>query len=383
MKNILVIAMDIGHSAPGIVYGKLLQQIGNRVNCYVLCPKVNSSISLMKVYSPQYKSLPFRAADFLYTTLGTNIKDVIWSIKVFRFFQKSKNIDYDCVISFVSSGNYAPIIAGELLSSKWKKPWVIYTVDAIPPPVSWSNNPRLTKSVSRFLKRWINHASGIFAANPMMLAYVKSIFSDFQGKTGVVYTPCDKLDFIPKKVVHDGIVFLYTGNLYGIRKIDSLLRAFRAFLKKHPQSKLLFVGNVYSKILSEYQDLVELSNVQLHPYTDDLSEYYCIADVLLDIGAAIDNDVFLSSKIVNYLAYKKPIVAITQNGSPAREIFRDAETIIHCHHNEKEIEEAMMKSLSLMDSQFEDREVYLKMFSAEVVANNFVDDILHLIDRSL
>ncbi len=380
MKKILFIAMNLGDTAPGIVYEKLLTQMSNSVECSIICPNINSSKVVFKnVVSLVYKKLSFRIEEFLYTHFGTNIIDFIWSRRVMSQLDKSFISNFDCIVSLVSSGNYAPIVLGDMLALTYNKPWAIYTVDAIPSPLAWKNKPRQHKAIISFLKKKVRHATGLFAANPMMLSYVQSVFAYHHGNIGIVYTPYDKVLIKSVHITHNGFIFLYTGNIYGIRKIDSLLQAFRNFLVEYPKSKLVFVGNVFSDVLMEYEDLIDSEKVVLYPFTNDLSEHYGKADVLLDIGAAVDNDVFLSSKIVNYLAYKKPIICITQEGSPARAIFKDVKTIIHCHHNEKEIEKSLKKSVTLLDSSFEDREVYLKNFSAQNVAKKFTDDIFNMI----
>lgn len=375
MKNVLFIAMDIGSTSPGIVYEKLLRQMINKIKCTIICPSINTIEPFDTLPSPPYKRLPFRVENFLNTVFGTNILDIIWSRRIYKQIRINTINKIDCIVSLVSSGNYAPILAGAKVSSRYNKPWLIYTVDAIPTPVAWNHNPRQNKAISIFLKTFISHASGLYAANPMMLSYVQSIFSYSYGKTGVIYTPRDFVPIQPVKIQHEGIVFLYTGTVYGVRKIDNLLMAFRAFLEIDCKSKLIFVGKVFSDALNKYQDLLISGNIEIHSFTNSLNEFYRRADILLDIGADVDNDVFLSSKIVNYLAYKKPIIAITQDGSPARAIFKDAQTILHCHHNCNEIVESMKKSVLLLDTSFEDRDKYMKEFSAEYVAKRFIDEI--------
>ena len=375
--KILIICKDTTTTAPGIVYKKIIKALSEYANCDVVCPSFNKQLDNRVSHLPTYPypQIRYGLEQILYNLFGTNMMDYIWSFfELIRLYRLISNRDYNFVLSFVSTNNYAPLILGKAISSKMKITWGVYAVDAIPSPPAWTTNPKQRKKVYSFLNKYIPKAGLLFSANPSMLKYELESFPNFQGVSTVVLTPCEEsLDTMVNTTHDDIITFLYTGNIYGARKVDSLLAGFKQYNQNNPKSRLIFVGNIPSTCLSGYEDLVEKETIQTHSYTTDLTMYYSNADVLVDIGSVFSNDVFLSSKISNYLQYGKIIIAITEEGSPAREMMSGVESIIHCHHNEEEVYNAMKKAAGIIEYPIEDRKDLINKFRPETVAKILFD----------
>ena len=108
------------------------------------------------------------------------------------------------------------------------------------------------------------------------------------------------------------------------------------------------------------------SAIEIHPFTRDLDPFYKNATALIDIDADLENDVFLSSKIVNYLNINRIIISETGLNSPSRHLFKEISSIIHCDHNSDELYEAMIKSnLIRSNISYEDRLAAIEIFSVE------------------
>ena len=377
MKRYLIIAMDIGLSAPGIVYAKLIREMQKMCDISIICPAISKQFSEAIEVLPckPYKRFRNRIEKLLFKYFGKNISDQIWSRKVTLQYLKTHHIDaFDGIISFTSCYNFATLYLGRLLSKELKKKWIIYSVDAIPAPLDWNDDRQLHKHVNEQLKKTVVNADAFFSSNPIMLEYELGLFGDFNGNTGVVLTPHD-YSANYKKINHTGISFLYTGNIYGPRKVDALVAAFDSFSKEHPDSTLTFVGHFFANISEQHKHLVDEGKIIIHKFTEKITTYYESADVLIDIASIHPNDVFLSSKIVNYLPVSKPIIAISGENSPVRLLFDGIPTVLQCHHNPDEVLQALNNSLKFIDSDFEDRKEIVHRFAVETVTANFIKEI--------
>lgn len=369
--------MDVDKSAPGVVYGKLLKYLADKFEITLICPDAErcTEDKVKKIDIPPYKRLRHKIETFLFRHFGCNFRDAIWSSKVRRTLNLKDLKDVDAVVSFVSQGHFAPLYLGKHVARCIEKKWLVYSVDAIPTPLDWNPDIRRHRNQSSELNRLISEADAFFSANPIMLEYELRTLKSFHGYNGVVLTPFDSQTVSNEFIPHEGCTFLYTGNVYGARKITSLLSAFKQFHNQHLNSKLIFVGKGFEEARRDYADLVNKGFIEIHGFTNDLTRFYAKSDVLIDIAADVPNDVFLSSKIANYLPYNKPIIAISGENSPARTLMGGCDSIMHCYHNEDEIHDAMQKAKNYIGIQISDRSALLEKFAIETVSENFANEI--------
>ena len=106
-----------------------------------------------------------------------------------------------------------------------------------------------------------------------------------------------------------------------------------------------------------------------------MSSYYKEADILLDVNAYFDNDVFLSSKIINYLPVQKVILSVTGENSPTRICFQDDDTIIHCKHDSMEVKDMLIKAANMSNNDYRVREKHVEMMSVSSVTSELVKTI--------
>lgn len=126
------------------------------------------------------------------------------------------------------------------------------------------------------------------------------------------------------------INFLHTGNLYQERKIDkfmSIINYIDESLKN--KIKFEFIGchdklnddiNLCKKynLNADFSNCYQFENWNFQkaiPYYE-MRKYFNTSDILLHIEFISDNNHFLSFKLIDYLAYNKPIITITQKNSP-------------------------------------------------------------------
>lgn len=378
--RILIIASQVGKTAPGIVFERLIKGLSLHYEIDVITSNYSPNINLDGVKNVSVISLGlgnrYRTLERILTSsFNINIIDIIWAYRA-----KNKCFtQYELIFSFSSFHNLYSLIAGTKIASKQKIKHFAYFVDAIPAPNGWIPMNSYFNGVKRIINKYLGLVDGFFAANQKMLNYQLSTFKHKNNLvSGVIYNPSNNIVTENYEKNDDSKhVFLYTGGVYGLRTPYYVIEAFKEVLKAHPNSKLVFVGTNLSDKYLENCSEYEKKKIVIVPYVNDLTEYYKSATALIDIDANIDNDVFLSSKITNYLFINRIIISVTGKNSPSREIFRNIPSIFQTSHDVEEIAFAMIRSINNShNADFNDREVIQKKFSLL----NVVESIRYFID---
>ena len=371
--HLLVLANDLGRTAPGIVYETILRE---------MCIKSEVSLITVEGSSVEYDGIcllpnakKFKEKRWMenmqISLFGRSLYDDFWLFRQKRLIDSETVGKQDVIVSFASNHNFKSIILGHYLSRRYGKPWVIYLVDAVPAPIGWLKSKRLHNSTKRFIRRYIKSADALFSSNGQMLEYQLSDIS-FDKPKGVLYTPIRSMSPVMCDTGNGADPYLlYTGGLYGARKPELLVEAFRKLLERYPKCKLVFVG-IGDYNLENCNDLIEAGKIEIHGYVKDLTPFYEKATVLLDLNSYFDNDIFLSSKIVNYLPINRPIVSITGLNSPSRNIFTEDPSILHCRYDASEICLALEQSIENNTVNRVSRQHYLTIFSAESNVDRFL-----------
>jgi len=377
--------MDLANLAAGIVFRRMIAAMKDYADCEIICPNIEDSISdtFHCIPCPPYKRLPYRIEKRLQDCQGYRISESYWAGSTYRKVKSTVSRGgYTAIVSFVSAANFAPLYLGRKLAKKARLPWIVYSVDAIPAPLAWQPNEKLRNKLYRRLDKFVSQAQALFSANPMMMQYEQKTFAHFKGYSGVVLTPCDEaVTYNPDAAHHSTVTFLYAGSLYGPRNIDALLAGFEQYHKKHPEARLVFVGNRYSTDFTGFEQLLNSGAIECHDFRAEMAAFYEQADVLIDLNADIENDVFLSSKVCNYLSYNKSILTISEDGSPVRTLFSGVESIVHSHHHAEEIFLAMEKAAAMIGQAIDDRTELRHQFMPHSVAEKFCRDLEVLTGR--
>lgn len=372
--KILILSSDIGTSAPGIVYMKLIEGLSRKHDVDLITADFNPSTdlnSIKKITEIKDTRIPTRVHKFIFTLFGINPFDLLWSRKVNKFIKNFDNTNYDLIFSLISFNHYAALICSEKLSKCYNIKHFVYSVDAIPAPLGWLKDDLFFKKTKKLIAKLLSDVDGIFLANQKMLEYQLNIVNPKNKiATGVIYNPSygklQTLDFTGGETN----TFLYTGGIYGPRKICFVIEAFREILKEYPNSTLEFVGSTIPENNLKILTKTERSKVIIHPFTKDLTQFYQRATALLDIDADLENDVFLSSKITNYITINRIIISETGVNSPSRKIFKNIPSIFQCLHNKEMLTTAMRNSIRQRDIiDFKDRSEIIALFDLETVTD--------------
>lgn len=315
--RILFITTELGKRAPGKVYESFINDYIEKYgeeNIDIITTESNSNSNNVKIYKRGYIHPRLR-----------KLSIILFSVDLFDWAlvkKINKSIDtakYDIVFSLMSLHNFMPLYLGNLLKNSNKKvDWYVYSVDAVPPPLGWGESTFYRKGLTKMMRTNFKKINKFYSSNEVMLNYQLNLLKcSFSGEKGYIHTPGK---YKGKKIFdknNDGFFnLLYTGGIYGVRRPESLVEAFYRITLLYENIRLYFVGtNPVSVDLSKYDERFK-SKIIFVSYTDDLEKYYQLADVLIDIDADLDNDVFMSSKFFNYIMINRPILSITRENSP-------------------------------------------------------------------
>lgn len=310
--KILILTTSIGDNAPGKVflsYINMFKELGYEVD--VVSTKNVSSIS-SDIVQRNYVHPRLRKLSII--LFGVDVFDLWLAKKTTYLYEKN----YSHIISMVSAHHFFPLYLGCFLKKRQRSSqWIVYSVDAIPAPKGWDIGEQYSNGLVRMMNKYLKISDGLYFSNKVMLKYQLDLLSyKYSGKKGALYTVPNVQYKEYERRETDSFNLMYMGGIYQARKVDELLKGFDIFQEKVKSTKLYFVGTNRQAV--DTSGLSEAANerVVFVDYVSDLTHYYEISDVLIDIDADIDNDVFISSKFFTYVAVNRVIFSITRVGSP-------------------------------------------------------------------
>ena len=344
--RILIVSHHIGGNASGIVAERFAAEMAkyNEVDLCTYDYRPCSNIEYRNLKQLKYP-LCHQGLYRRYKKLGM----ILFHTDIIDELKKKKTVlsgrQYDIVLGICYGNSFFGVIAGLFASTYYKCKMACYLLDPIPAPIGWSKDNIYRRRLQSFITKKLSRADYIASSNPQMLAYQMRLF-DFPVALGseTIYTPCnyDRVRNIPYKPNGNIFSFVYTGNIYGLRSARHIVKAFGLLASEYDNVELIFIGNAdLDDCDMEPFDFSFQTRIRIIPYASDLMAYYEIAGAFIDIDAELPGDVFLSSKIVNYLTINRPIICETGQGSPSRLLFGNIPSIIQCDHNPEEIYHAM------------------------------------------
>lgn len=368
----MVVSLEVRDTAPGIVFKSLLNEMADTTTeIHLLTPAADKQFLKpdIRVIDARSYSAGWDRSERSWRRYGFNKYDMKWvSLVLLKNLRRLRAEKYDAVVTFVSNGYYASLDLSYMLSRLLNLKWLIYSVDALPCTEPWYEASMSSyRNIWKHIRKVCGKADCFLSSNEYMMHFQQSVMEDYKGRWGVVYTPWTPLARPFNVQKHEGYTFLYAGSLYGLRRIDGLVEAFREFVGKHPDANLVFVGDCKDSYKNLCKDLTEEGKVKFLPYSNDIQSYYEKADVLLDIAADIPDDVYISSKIISYLPIHLPIIAISGANSPVRSLM-NTPSIFHAYNRKDEILNAMENAMAC--NSFDDREKLVELCSTATLARN-------------
>jgi glycosyltransferase involved in cell wall biosynthesis len=214
--------------------------------------------------------------------------------------------------------------AARILKQKRNVPYLLYCCDLWPESMKAMLGNQFSGLVSHYGKicgKIYREASRIAVESPAFMEY-------FEQKHQVLY---EKLIYIPQFSTdestpqvkeHEGVNFVFMGNMGTVQGIPLMLEAFRDAVEQSPNvdMKMHFVGDgVALPAAKEFVSSNGLANVVVfhgrHPI-EDMSKFYAIADVCI---MALDDSSLIGatipSKLQGYMAAGKSVIAAASGGT--------------------------------------------------------------------
>ncbi len=265
--------------------------------------------------------------------------------------------EYDAIITW--SQSHSIHLAALKIKNKFPNlPWIAHLSDP------WADNPFLIRyfgyrTIQKPLeKKVIKKANAInFTTNLTRMMVMKKYPKDWINKTYVTPHSYDLSLYNSKSKKNDGkLKVAYFGNFYGPRNPEIFLNALEDIHNRdnHFFQNILFqfigkwVGNENWNIgdLNLPKDLVIFEKPI--SYLESLKRMLD-ADMLLILDAPFDISVFFPSKLVDYIGAKKPILAITPEGSCA-DIVREVGGLVCSPDSTESVQNGITSAISSLRS---------------------------------
>lgn len=261
---------------------------------------------------------------------------------------KEENID----VIFSTSDPYTGHLMAFILSKLSGKPWIADFRDP------WTQDPlyeyrgMFRERIDNYLERKILESAKrvIVTTDLTRSGFLDKYPGLFPDKILTITNGFDPDDFYKeeKPAASDEFTIFYSGRFYGARGSRDFFKALRAFIDKRPglgsKIKAHFVGVFDGSTMKIVKNLA-LENVVTYwgyvPRKDYLKRLLTADAFLLTFDTDGSKDVRILGKVFEYLASKKPILAVVPEGENANVIRRTKSGVIVNPGNINGIEEAL------------------------------------------
>jgi hypothetical protein len=266
---------------------------------------------------------------------------------------------YDLIYSRSMPG--ASHVVALYAKEKLRVPWVAQFSDP------WGNNPyhplhgRKKQVIERFERRVIEQGDGfVFPTVEIRDLYASVYGRSVQEKALVVPHHFDEAIYetTGQAAGREKVRLAYIGDFYGLRSPEPLVKALHKLKERRAdlveQLELQVVGNVEGKfhgLLEEAQRSLGLNvqRVGQVPYRKSL-ELMRETDLLLLVDAPSDVNLFLSSKLIDYLGAQRPILGITSTKGTAGRLLTEYGWDVHHPNDVDEIAHSLERYLGELET---------------------------------
>ena len=388
MKIVLICQIDKKNGPTGVVAKKLVDELINQTESLIICnfgDFLFDGYKLNRVFNISASSFPKKEmlSKLIYMFFKYPLHEIPSILKAFiktKSIIKKFNPDVTMVITHSEGLNL--ILLGDLLRKTSGSKFYVHSTDPIPAPSYWYNNMRLHKGLVKSTKTILKNVDYLSLSNQFMLNYELKLLGEFKKNTlqsFVVHNPSELISLNNFDTKSDSKVrFLYFGNIYHKRQPDLLIKVFLKLVDKYPNFILQFAGIRHPK-LDKYDIPSHLvNNIELLQYTDNPSEYLTKADVLVDFDAPFKDDVYISSKVINYLTVEKPIFSLTPENSPTSKLLESCkQTIVVSNYEEDMVYDGLIKAhlLSNQNLNYDERNNIIESYNVKNINANLLPNI--------
>lgn len=371
--KVLIIADNLGNNAPGVVFRNILAGLSKKMEFDLISstPDYTPTHNGNYIFEKQSRIPSWRVRTSLFKLFGFYHTQKFWAKRVQKYIKRGQ---YDTIISLMSSTFYSSLMAADMYARKHHVKHICYCVDAVPAPYPWETDEVYSNSMKRLVKNYMQTVDTLCMTNKEMLDYEVSLIGNENIKKVVLPNPPKYNEMVMLSNENIEPSFAYAGKIYGVRNPDALLQGFSMFVEQHPDAKLYFIGSGSLEAELNQKDYPCKDHLIFIPYTRELESIYSKCIGLVDVNANIDNDVFLSSKVISYLPYNRMIISESGKNSPVRNVFKGATTVLHVSHSNTDIFTAMCTCYkSSTTSDYSERLNYISTMSMESACRKIMD----------
>ncbi|MDD5195856.1 MAG: glycosyltransferase, partial [Candidatus Omnitrophica bacterium] len=276
-----------------------------------------------------------------------------WNINTcFKILFSRKN-KFDLI--FTVSTPVADHVSGLILKKVLNLPWVVFFSDAWVDNSSACQNLNGALKAHKFFQRKVIEKADalLFITEELRNTFLARYSVDYRYKCFVVphsfYPDFDSI--IPHRNAEDGnkLLFRYVGSSTVSRSPEILLSAI-ALSKKlssgiEKSFKFEFIGRAYpglKGLIKKYALEKEVFEIPPVSYLESL-RYMRGADVLININSDAKTDIFLPSKLIEYLGARKPIFGIVPKEGSCADLIREANGFLAQPDNPEEIADKIIE----------------------------------------
>lgn len=235
-------------------------------------------------------------------------------------------------VVFATSPPFTTALAGGLVGSIMKIPWISDYRDPWTQAYFYFPRPPISQNFETFLERiCLRKADRIVSINQRILNNLEAKYGKQPGSKKIVLpNGFDPEDFNDLKPLREScFTITYTGTQNGRMHAGQFLKAIKQLGEKHPDFKknirLNFIGRIGPDVMHRFNDIGYSGN--LH-FIDHLPHRECLrytsgADLLLLLLPEIGGDVVMTGKLFEYLRSGNPVLCLAEHGEAA-EIIRRA-----------------------------------------------------------
>lgn len=278
---------------------------------------------------------------------------IFWLPFAYRMAMKiCRQQKIDLILSTVSP--YSSAILAYKLSRRTKIPHIIDYRDL------WKGKPDITyfsrwhkKLADRWENRVISSAERIIHVTRLSADKFKEIYPECnQKKISVIFNGYDqeKLKKVFKKENSEKLTFSFAGHFYGGQTPQYILETIRSMEKENsiPENVIFnFAGKYKPEIEKMFEGINSVNRIPWQSYNKYL-ELLANSDILMLFVAKENSKMILTQKLFDYLAVKKPILAMIPSDGEAAGMINEYNAGFVCDIDNKEKIKQNVKELIIL-----------------------------------
>jgi glycosyltransferase involved in cell wall biosynthesis len=355
--KVLVLSYNFGRTSSGKTTSRIIDQLHKMdIEIKVICANNFENQKQYEVITVNPKPIkPARLFNLLGNLIGKELNYIFWEKRSENYAVKLiKNYKPDIIYSRGSP--ISAMTVGAKLSKKLKIPLITHFADPIPATEEWLSNNKKRLKLLATIKPIIKYTKAISFVTEQMYNYQLSLVKDLACKD-VFISP--NIISAHKSILENrnpNLIFLFLGSFTKERNPNLILNEFMNFCEINPKAEFHIYGNGIhtAHIDSKFK---KCDNIFFHSEIKDIDKVINSVDILVDVDTEIENQVFLSGKMMEYLSHNKIILSITTLNSPAYDLLKKLNnTSVLTNHKKENIYNSFIECKKLKEQRLSYRE---------------------------